>query len=134
MRSVIPQREPEITAFLQFSGRQPGRERQVPLAPLVCRFRLAPRNGVVAKDVYFLLHLVEAVVQNVTDTDEAHDAAFIDHGEMPNAALRHRLRDGDDAVLRTARNDGLCHQVPNRFLGNGRAVIGNPTSEIRAPR
>jgi hypothetical protein len=57
-------------------------------------------NGIVPKDVCFLLQLSKTVLENIADTDNSDELVAIFDGHMANAVLGHQLHHVGHAVLR----------------------------------
>jgi len=84
------------------------------------------RDRDVLQNVSFEKNLVETILQNITNTDNADEAMSVHHRQVPYSTASHQPRDIRNAIRRPAGRDAGNHQIGNVQPANGPAMNGDP--------
>jgi len=79
---------------------------------------------IVAQRSGFLLHFVQAVLDDVSDRDNAHDLILLDDRDVAELARRHALHDRFYRLGLAAGDDFARHHLCKRFVENVGALPG----------
>jgi hypothetical protein len=88
------------------------------------------RGNVAAEFLGLGVNLLEALLHDVADTDDALKCAILDDRQVANALARHHFHQIDQLVAGGAGLDLAGHQLAGRKCEDGVVMFGDPAHDI----